>query len=88
MRWAVPRGQSRSRTSPEQGIEIEVDTMNHYRAEFLAKDHLAELRREASQPRSEPAIDATSRPTPVPRLAVRRLIARLVLVMQPSARHG
>jgi hypothetical protein len=62
--------------------------MNHYSAEFLAKDHLAELRREASQPRSEPAIDTTSGPTPVPRPSVRRLIAWLVIVMQPSPRQG
>lgn len=61
--------------------------MNHYMIEVLARDHIAELRREADRPRSEPAADSISRPVRVPTRVLNGLVTRL-LVMISSPRDG
>jgi hypothetical protein len=62
--------------------------MNHYAMEFLAWEHLAELRREAHRPRSEPNA-VTPRPSPHERDgAVRRLVSRLLVATLQIQRHG
>jgi hypothetical protein len=62
--------------------------MNHYTVEFLARDHLAELRREAGRPRSEPPVHVANHPDRAASRAIHRLLSRLRVGMQLSPRHG
>jgi hypothetical protein len=62
--------------------------MNYYAMEFLARERMAELRREAHRPRSEPTAVTTS-PSPQERDGVvRRLVSWLLVARLQIQRHG
>jgi hypothetical protein len=61
--------------------------MNHFTMELIARDHLAELHREADRPRPVLAEGRTPRPGRVPRRVLHALVARLVVIL-PMAHHG
>ena len=75
-----------ARNEPTERVQPESE-MNHHTIEFLARDHIAELRGDAHRPLPD-ADDPVAPPRRWGNTAVRRVVTRLAVAALMSLRHA